>query len=620
MAFVNRWYQILDLLITHKDISIIDLQKKLSSSSKTVKSSIDLLNEELIGIAKIVQRKKSYSIEVEDAEEFELILAGKLKKETDFNSASKRVAFILKQLIEEKSFILIDDLSEALGISRSTVYNDFRMLKKLLKPFDTEVVGTPNRGIQIKGSEFNLRLLYIYYVQDYFYENYLENDTRAMIQKIISLSGIPQYYGRLLYKVISISMKRIIEGNYLETIPNCYTNFIKEEEQIEQLIYHLETKYRVTLSQTEQDFLWFPLNLSANSLIERTVVPTGVEQYFKVMLKRIHRTLVLDINEKVLFLEMKEHLKYMINRIVVQAKLSDLFYGEIERQYPFAYELAKVGLQEIEEVVGRTIPTVEISYLALYFELALKSQQNEPAKKQIAVVCHSGRGTAMIIRRQLERVLGNDIRITHLSEEAYHQGNLTDYFAIFTTIPLKHLEQVKSPIIKLTNLFDDHWLRNEWEKAERLQSVGKQSILLHFNHLDPDLTYQKNVESMIAELTKEHIVDECFLERIRQREEKHATIFDSEIGFPHAINDQTDKIVLSIGVFKRKLVTPEGNIKLIFLLGIPSELTGENEQDLLRIYNELFAIAGNADFREEISAQENLLALKEWLYQKELII
>lgn len=620
MAFVNRWYQILDLLITHKDISIIDLQKKLSSSSKTVKSSIDLLNEELIGIAKIVQRKKSYSIEVEDAEEFELILAGKLKKETDFNSASKRVAFILKQLIEEKSFILIDDLSEALGISRSTVYNDFRMLKKLLKPFDTEVVGTPNRGIQIKGSEFNLRLLYIYYVQDYFYENYLENDTRAMIQKIISLSGIPQYYGRLLYKVISISMKRIIEGNYLETIPNCYTNFIKEEEQIEQLIYHLETKYRVTLSQTEQDFLWFPLNLSANSLIERTVVPTAVEQYFKVMLKRIHRTLVLDFNEKVLFLEMKEHLKYMINRIVVQAKLSDLFYGEIERQYPFAYELAKVGLQEIEEVVGRTIPTVEISYLALYFELALKSQQNEPAKKQIAVVCHSGRGTAMIIRRQLERVLGNDIRITHLSEEAYHQGNLTDYFAIFTTIPLKHLEQVKSPIIKLTNLFDDHWLRNEWEKAERLQSVGKQSILLHFNHLDPDLTYQKNVESMIAELTKEHIVDECFLERIRQREEKHATIFDSEIGFPHAINDQTDKIVLSIGVFKRKLVTPEGNIKLIFLLGIPSELTGENEQDLLRIYNELFAIAGNADFREEISAQENLLALKEWLYQKELII
>ena len=70
---------------------------------------------------------------------------------------------------------------------------------------------------------------------------------------------------------------------------------------------------------------------------------------------------------------------------------------------------------------------------------------------------------------------------------------------------------------------------------------------------------------MIAELTKEHIVDECFLERIRQREEKHATIFDSEIGFPHAINDQTDKIVLSIGVFKRKLVTPEGNIKLIMM-------------------------------------------------------
>ncbi|MFR0813037.1 MAG: hypothetical protein ACLSIL_00215 [Enterococcus casseliflavus] len=70
----------------------------MSSSSKTVKSSIDLLNEELIGIAKIVQRKKSYSIEVEDAEEFELILAGKLKKETDFNSASKRSSIYPKTI------------------------------------------------------------------------------------------------------------------------------------------------------------------------------------------------------------------------------------------------------------------------------------------------------------------------------------------------------------------------------------------------------------------------------------------------------------------------------------------------------------------------------------------
>lgn len=620
MTLVNRWYQILDLLVTHKDITLIDLQKKLSTSPKTVKNSIEALNDELFGIAEIIQTKNNYHVEISNYDEFELIMAGKLKKETDFNSTSKRVAFILKRLIEENSFVLMDDLSAELGISRGTVYNDFRLMKKLIEPYDVEVVGTPNRGMEIKGSEFNLRLLYIYHVQDYFYDDNLDIETKRSIQNLINTSGIPQYYGNLLFKVISVVVKRISSEEYLETISPCYKNYIVNIKEIEELLYLLETKYNITLSQIEQDFIWFPLNLADNKAINNEIIPLSVKNYFDLMLEKIHNTLVFDINEQDLFQEMHDHLKYMINRIVVQAKLNDLFYGEIERQYPFAYELAKVGLQEIENYMGRPVPGVEISYLALYFELALKNRKSIPVNKKIAVVCHSGKGTAMIIRRQLERVLGKDIQITHFSEKEYKYKNLGDYFAIFTTIPLKDISDKKIPVIRLTNLFDEGWLRNEWEKVGRTHSISEDTLVLKYKYLDPKRTYRDNINVMVKALLVDSIVDDKFLERIIERENQETTIFDSGIGFPHAINFHSESLVLSIGVFKNPLITERGNIEIIFLLGIPEELTTKNEQELLRIYDDLFLIVGDIDIRRELVVQENFDQLKKWLFKKGLIL
>ena len=67
-----------------------------------------------------------------------------------------------------------------------------------------------------------------------------------------------------------------------------------------------------------------------------------------------------------------------------------------------------------------------------------------------------------MIQRQIKRILG----ITHVSEEQYEQVDLNKYFAVFTTIPLKNVNE-ETPVIHLTNLFDDSWLRAQWQKAKK---------------------------------------------------------------------------------------------------------------------------------------------------------
>ena len=619
MTLVNRWYQILQLLVTHKEMSLTELQKQLAMSPQTVRKSIETLNEELLDIAMIVQKNNEFHIEIQHYDQFDVIMAGSLKKQSDFNSSSKRVAFIIQRLIEADDFVLMDDLSEELGVSRGTVVKDIRSMKRRIESFAVTVNGTPNRGIQIVGDEFELRLLHIYYVQEYFAETFLTEETKKLLQEMTQTSGMIKSHGQLLQKVVSIVLQRVLSGNLLAALPEAYTNDVQHHERIEQLIYHLEVTYKVTLSQLEQAFIVFPFNMSATDLREKNVAnEEQLKNYFCLMLQKIHQVLVVDIEKDQLFYEMKEHLMYMINRLVFRVELQDLFYGEIEKQYPFAYELAKVGLQALGESLHREVPAVECSYLTFYFELALRRQPNDKNKKEIAVVCSTGKGTALIIRRQLERVLGPEVRITHFSEEMYEKSDLNQYFAIFTTIPLKNVD-AHTPVIQLTNLFNDTWLRKEWQRAEKVRAASIQQLHLWFQLLSMNHSYETNLSKMIVPLQKDGLVDEAFSQRIFEREEQHSTVFESGIAFPHTINQASSQIILSVGVFPETFETTTGNVDIVLLLAIPEQLTMSKERDLLQLYDQLFAVAGDATLRQELCQQRDLPSLQHWMRRKGII-
>ena len=571
MTLVNRWYQVIKLLVDHKGMSLQELQEKLAASPQTVRKNIDTLNDELIGIAQIIQKENLFQLEINNFEGFEEVLSGRLKRESDFNSSSKRVSYIIKRLIEEDQFISTYDLSEELAVSRGTVNKDIKRMKELIAPWQVAVVGTPNRGIHLEGKEFDLRLLHVNYVQEYFEEQFLHETTKQMIQKIIK-----------------------------------ETRLAKQDN--------------VTLSQWERSFISFPFNINTNHIRNSLLTDEGLlADYFQKMMKKIHHSVVVEFDEDFLFSEMKDHLRNVMNRLVFHVECHDLFYGEIERQYPLAYELAKIGLQELGRLLNRCVPTVEFGYLALYFELALRGNYEAGAKKEIAVICSTGHGTALIIQRQLEKVLGPDIQIAHFSEEEAERRELNQYFAIFTTIPLKNIRP-QTPMIHLTNLFNDTWLRNEWQRAKEIRSVESQNIHMTYQLLENTQGYRANIQKMIADLEAEKLVDPQFIERIFTREDQQTTFFESGIAFPHTINQALPTIILSIGVFEESLVTPEGKVDVILLLGIPEELTATVEAELLQLYDRLFTIAGDERLRNELRKQRDVLAVKEWMQRKGIII
>lgn len=592
-------------MVSQPTYSLVDMRSELDISLQTLQKSIQQLNDVLAPNIQIISQDDLLMLEVYDYTELERILSGSLKQESDFNSSSKRIAYLLKRLIESTSPLLIDDLAEEVGVSRSTLNKDLKQVKSLAESYSITISGKPNRGLEVLGSELNLRLLYIHQVAPYFEERTLTEATSSFLETLVQDYKIPKETQELLRKTISIMVERIHTSKVLNCPIPYYKNDLTETPLAEKLIYHIEMTYKISLSQFEIDFLCFPFNVRFIDTLSKPSQSEQVANIFQGIVKKVKETMLVHFDDEELFEEIKSHLGALINRLIFHVQANDIFHGEVQTQYPFAFEMAKIAGEELSAILGSELELSEIGYLALYFEMILRKQNSavKGSRKQIAVVCTTGRGTAAMIIQQLRRVLGNDVDITQYSEEDFNVELNQDYFAIFTTVPLKYKDS-KSPVIQVNHLFDDQWLQEEWQKANAFHQKNLETVSLRFLRLSPQKTYQQYLLNMVAELGKLQMIDKGFIERIIDREKKQSTIFGGGIAFPHTINQGYAKTILMFGKLEEPYQKGDEWIEFIFLVAIPSEIETKMESELLELYDDIFRIAGEPSLKEALRSVE----------------
>ena len=137
---------------------------------------------------------------------------------------------------------------------------------------------------------------------------------------------------------------------------------------------------------------------------------------------------------------------------------------------------------------------------------------------------------------------------------------------------------------------------------------GMESVLLSsmrentFFKCDKRKTYSENIATMIADLINQELVDENFLERMRERERKSSMIFEENVAFPHTINKLGDDLIIALGVSENGFKDNK-DLKLIFMACVPE---GENNGLILaKTYDELISIIKNEKLIIDISKIEN---------------
>lgn len=573
--------------------------ERLNIGQKTLEKSMELLNAELSGIAQIYVEDEHYLLKVIDLEHYEGILSGRLKEDSDFNSISKRVAFIFKEIAESSTPILIDDLAESLSVSRGTVGNDMNRLRELIEPYNLQIIGKPNTGLKVEGSEYEVRLAYVELVLDYFRLQHVTEPIKdALLDKINQL-GAPKKSLDLLLRVIEATFIRINSQNFINKKIPYYQNFLKESDFFQELIVFIEIEYNITLNDFERDFISYPLNIyNQGNEVDKQYDFHFVEQIFETAFSEVQEAIAIKINKDELFKEARLHLIYLINRLAMNVQSQDIFINEVFLKYPLSHAISEIFGEVIADEMEVSLPEVETNYLSLYFEMII-NQMGQAENKEIAIVYNTGHGTATIIKSQIKNILGDSVQITSYGQSDVEAEVLNQYFAIFSTVPLRR-KNLSVPIIQISTIFDDYYVRQEWEKAKQQKMIDFDQIQFVTEKLDSNKPYKENLTAMIDALAVVNYVDDEFKQNILEREKMKSTVFDNGIALPHAVNKETDKLVISLGQFEEPIELLNKKVELVFMIGIPEGISVETENTLVNIYEFIFMAATNDLLKKEL--------------------
>ncbi len=344
------------------------------------------------------------------------------------------------------------------------------------------------------------------------------------------------------------------------------------------------------------------------------------------ILRRIRTQMDITIRSGDFTEEFLYHLMFMINRLRFHVRLKNPVLDELRDKYPLAWRMADTAAQVILEETGLEATEDERGYLASYFGVFLEEYGIEQDKAfRVAVVCGTGRVTARLVAAQLKKVLSSAAELTLFADEKVTQDILSGYDIVLTTVDLAC--PCDRPVIRIREVFNEQELRHKIEKAKYWDQIDvpvldnnwfvMASLLdeSRFFVLNDAVNYDGAVEEMTKSLTESGQVDDGFILRLREREKKGTMVFDHAVAIPHSVQYAWDKLVLAIGVFPKPLRHNGSEIRVIFMMGLPEQLT-EDDSLLIRLYDEIISITQDTELLDKIASADSFQALLRALYRQ----
>ncbi|MFW5794883.1 MAG: BglG family transcription antiterminator [Bacillota bacterium] len=512
----KRTSEILHLLINNnRSFLIKELANLLSVSKRTIRYDLDSIDDFLIenNFEKLI-RKPKMGIKLNDE-----ISKSKLIENISYEkgtysyvlSPDERIKIILCELLQRKDYITTKELSEILMVSRSTVINDLKKVKKWLKDRDIQFISLPNYGLKIKGEEKKIRRATIEILTEAldinktinvakktnkkdvlkcnsYIMSFLENIDIDFIERCIkeaekSLNLIfsdSAFYGMVVH--IGLAIKRIKLGKDI-SMPLEELELVKNTDQFKaasKMVTKIENHFEIKVPKDEIGYItvhmlggnlffknknensrYFELEMIINMIIEKVSVLT-------------RRNLFNDSN---LFDGLLTHLKPAIYRLRYGLNIENPIIKKIKEEYSELFEIVKLGVEPLESYVGKNLSDHEIGYLTIHFAGALERIEDKTkSSKKVLFVCATGTATAKLIAAKVAM----KFNITIVGFGAKHQ--LEDFIKnkdidlIISTIKIENINVDSVTISPLLNKTDIENLKKHLNIKINKQSKSYKEI------------------------------------------------------------------------------------------------------------------------------------------------
>ena len=587
----------------------IDIAKKLNVSNKTVLTWIKELNDIIAGhgVRIISKQKYGHKLEIYHSDLYKKFCEEMNQPDREYipYTSEERVSFLLAYLLNRGNYCKLDDLSDFLYISRNTLTTDLKKAESILNMYHLQIIRRPNYGIIVNGSELNKRICIANTVTKR--KDLLPDDTK----KGVSLQAI----GGIVLKVFNYHKINISEIALYSLIMHVYVaisrirhgcqmtkdeiNSMKVETLVsdvsliaaQEIAQEIEKSMKVPLDEGEVLYLALHVGtkISSDSYKKHkpnVVISSKIDDLVRQMLHAVYNGFKIDFRKNLeLRMSLNQHLVPLDIRIQYGIPLKNPMLKEIKRKYAFAYTIAATACTILNQFYGVKLKEDEIGYIAVIFALALEKGDKKIDKKNIVVVCVSGKGSSRLFMYKYRQAFGRYINqiyecsIYDLEAFDFREKDI-DY--VFTTIPIN--VSVPVPIFEVSLIL-------EHEDIEAYQEVF-QSVKSEFIHryyreeLFLSGIKASNKEEVIRHLClhagKYYELPEGFYDAIMIRENAGQTDFGNYTAIPHPYKVMTKESFVVVGILEEPIWWGQNEVQAVFLVSISAK--EEEEEDLEKFY------------------------------------
>lgn len=574
------------------------------TTREDIKKLSELLNENGATIETIMG--KGYQLMIQDDNQYREFLKTMFAEESNSEklprSPEERIAYIIRRLLLSEDYLKLEDIADEIYISKSTIQNDIKEVRKILLKYDITLESRPNYGLKVTGDELKLRFCmseYIFDRNEPVTEVYLDSVSQKDSDKVaeIILKEIKSHHITLsdiamnnLVIHILIAYKRIKTGNHVTLYKQDMQEIIEQAEYnvAKEIVQKVEETFDVTFPEVEVAYIAIHLLgtklLTQSSDVVEQVMDQSIIDLVKKALDRVEEKLQLGISEdKELIMALRLHLKPAINRFKFGMNIRNPMLEDIKNNYPLAFEAGIIASMAIEEESSTKIDENEVGYLALHIGAAIERRKLVSGPKRCIIVCASGLGTSQLIYYKLKSHFGQYLDIVG-STEYYqlHQYNLQEIDFIVSSIPIP--KKLPIPVIEVNAILSNQDLGKVEtlvleEKHEMTRFLGKD-----FTFLRKQLHTKEQVLEYVAEkLGDIGLIDDDFLEAIYEREDVAPTAFGNLVAIPHPITPKTNETFLSICTLDKPIMWAEKPVQFICFLCVKKN----SQEDLQAMYKVL---------------------------------
>lgn len=582
----KRWFELLNNLSETEAVSSELLAKKMNISSRTVRNELRDMKPELEkeGAQLLSSTKTGYQLQIDDRSRYNAFVASLQQAEAIPATSNDRIRFLLKMLLTNgMNYIKLEELCEQLYISRSRLTADLKEVRAALEGYNLKLVIKPGYGMRIEGDEFDVRLcLSMCMPQECESEDSKEKDS---LKKIADCVGKGLTGSRL--KLSDVSYQKLIEHIYIALMRircgNCIwpgtkkLELIGEEEEYataREIARHLEEAFAITIPSGEVGYI--AIHLAGKRIIENLepndnlVISTDIYNVVTYMLDEIERNYNISFHDDLeLRMVLAMHLIPFSVRMRYGMNLANPMIKEIKAHYTMAYMIAITACDVLRDHYHRNIHDDEVGYFALHFKLALDRKQKLISKKNIVIVCSTGRGSAQLLLWKVKETFGRMLdKVETCDLNALEKYDLTDIDYVLTTVPIS--QPICRPILHIETFMAEKDIN---AIRSLLRGEYRSSLEKYFH---PDLfltelecsTKEEVIHAMVNQIAKVKDIPDTFEEHVLEREKMSVTAFGNMVAVPHPNKSLGEETFVCVAVLKKPIRWNDKKAQFIFMLSL----------------------------------------------------